>query len=258
MTARELIRHADADALAQSAVRRLVSSVTQAQAQRDLAHVVLTGGGIGTAVLAALAASAELDLIDWQRIHLWWGDERFVPSGDPDRNETGARVALIDALAIPAAHVHPMAGPDRAATAEESAADYSAQLRKIGGGQVPQFDVLLLGIGPDAHVASLFPGHPANQAQGDATAVHDSPKPPPTRVSLTFGALNRARATWVLASGESKAQAVQLVFAPQATAEQVPASGVHGSEQTLFLVDQAAAALLPAEFGSAEGWIAAD
>jgi len=253
VTARELIRHADADALAQAVARRLVDSVTQAQAKRGLAHLVLTGGGIGTATLAALAASAELGSIDWQRIHLWWGDERFVPSGDPDRNETGARAALIDALAIPEGHVHPMAGPDRAATPEDSAAGYSAQLREMGGGQVPQFDVLLLGIGPDAHVASLFPGHPANQATGVATAVHDSPKPPPTRVSLTFSALNRARATWVLASGQSKAEAIRLAFSPQATPEPVPASGVHGSERTLFLVDEDAAALLPAGFGSAAG-----
>jgi len=246
---RELIRHADADALAQAIAGRLVATVIEAQAQREVAHVVLTGGGIGTAVLVALAASPALSSIDWQRIHLWWGDERYVPTGDADRNETGARIALIDHVAIPRERVHSMAGPDRSASVEASAAAYTEALTEAGSGQIPQFDVLLLGIGPDAHVASLFPEHPAMHAEGWVVPVHNSPKPPPTRVSLSMATLNTARHTWVLASGASKSEAVRLAFEPNAEPWQVPASGVHGLQQTLFLVDEAAAADLPSDFG---------
>lgn len=252
MSKRELIRHADADALASAVVARLVTSVVQAQAERDVAHVVLTGGGIGTAVLAALASSADLQAIDWQRIHLWWGDERYVPEGDPERNETGARTALIDLVDIPADRVHAMAGPDRADSVEDSAAAYAALLTQFGKGAVPEFDVLLLGIGPDAHVASLFPDHPAWQEAGAVVPVHDSPKPPPTRVSMSLDTLNKARQTWVLASGSSKQDAVRSSFDEQATATSVPASAVHGTQATLFLVDEAAAAQLPVDFGQRE------
>ncbi len=252
MSPRELIRHADADALASAVARRLTASIVQAQAERGIAHVVLTGGGIGTAVLAALAASTEISQINWQRIHLWWGDERYVPEGDAERNETGAREALIDHVPIPPAHVHAMAGPDRAASVEESAAAYASVLDEAGAGSIPQFDVLLLGIGPDAHVASLFPGHPAWHEPGSVVAVHDSPKPPPLRVSMSLATLNRAREAWVLASGKSKEEAVFSSFEEHATAMAVPASGVSGTQQTLFLVDEAAAARLPADFGQPE------
>ncbi|MDO9486186.1 MAG: 6-phosphogluconolactonase [Actinomycetota bacterium] len=252
MSNRELIRHTNADTLAAAVAARLVASVVQAQEERDMAHVVLTGGGIGTAVLTALASSAEISMIDWARVHLWWGDERFVPEGDPERNETGARRALIDHVAIPESHVHVMAGPDRAASVEDSAADYTRLLEAAGAGAVPEFDVLLLGIGPDAHVASLFPDHPAWHEQGPVVAVHDSPKPPPTRVSLSLDTLNRARQTWVLASGTSKADAVMASFDVAANAMHVPASAVHGTQATLFLVDEDAAAKLPAQFGQLE------
>ncbi|MDP2012709.1 MAG: 6-phosphogluconolactonase [Actinomycetota bacterium] len=252
MSPRELRRHPDAAALAAAVARRLVASVVLAQAQRGVAHVVLTGGGIGTAVLVALAANPDTAQIDWQRIHLWWGDERYVPEGDPERNETGARAALIDHIPIPPGRVHAMAGPDRAASVEESAASYADLLNEVGEGSVPEFDVLLLGIGPDAHVASLFPEHPAWRETGEVVAVHDSPKPPPLRVSMSLPTLNRARQSWVLASGASKQDAVLWSFDEQATATAVPASGISGSQQTLFLVDEAAAAELPPNVGQSD------
>ncbi len=252
MSSRELIRHADAQVLAEAVANRLAASVVEAQTQRRIAHVVLTGGGIGTAVLVALAASAEVSTIDWQRIHLWWGDERYVVQGDADRNETGARKALIDHVAIPADRVHSIAGPDRVSSVEESADDYAASLIAVGQGAIPEFDVVLLGIGPDAHVASLFPGHPAWQESGAVVAVHDSPKPPPLRVSMSLATLNRGRQSWVLASGSSKQEAVRSSFEAHTSPMQVPASGVHGTQATLFLVDESAAAELPANFGREE------
>ena len=109
-----------------------------------------------------------------------------------------------------------------------------------------EFDVVLLGIGPDAHVASLFPEHPATHSEQVAVAVHNSPKPPATRVSLTFPTLNHARQAWILASGISKAQALRLALDPSAGPLQVPASGIQALH-TLFLVDEDATKELPAD-----------
>lgn len=249
MTSFDVLRHADADALAEAAAGRLVAAIVEAQEQRGIAHVVLTGGGIGTAVLVALAASPSVTAVDWRRIHLWWGDERYLPAGDADRNDTGARAALIDSVAIPRDRVHAIAGPDASASPEDAAAAYAQALRTAGAGTIPEFDVVLLGIGPDAHVASLFPEHPAIHVDGDVVAVHHAPKPPPTRVSMSLATLNTARQSLILASGTSKATAVRLTLDEHAGPLQVPASGIRAAQQTLVLVDEDAACELPADFG---------
>ncbi|HWG01046.1 MAG TPA: 6-phosphogluconolactonase, partial [Trebonia sp.] len=108
----EIIVHADASLLAQAVAARLVTGLADAVAATGHADVVLTGGGIGTAVLSALAAAPARDAVDWRHVDFWWGDERFRPAGDPERNETGARQALLDHIDADPARVHPMAGPD--------------------------------------------------------------------------------------------------------------------------------------------------
>jgi 6-phosphogluconolactonase len=215
---------------------------------------VLTGGGIGTQVLAELAAAPARDAVDWQHTDCWWGDERFLPAGHPDRNETGARAALLDHVDVDPGRVHAMPGPDGpdGNDPEAAAGRYAGWLRAACApgdhGQSPSFDILMLGIGPEAHVASLFPGLPAvHEQERSVVAVHDSPKPPPTRLTLTFPAIQAAREVWVLASGDDKAGAVQLALSG-AGQVQVPAAGARGREQTLFLLDRAAAAKVPAQF----------
>lgn len=252
MTSREILRHPGEPALARSVAGMLATRIAERQTQEPVVHLVLTGGGIGTAVLAELGKDPARDAVDWSRLHLWWGDERFEPSGSPERNETGARTVLLDHVPVPTDHVHPMAGPDLVATAEDAAARYADQLRDHAphGASVPDFAIVLLGIGPDAHVASLFPELPAVRIEHASTAaVHGSPKPPPTRVTLTFPALNAAREVWVLASGAEKADAIRLALDPAAGPWQVPAAGVHGVERTIFCVDEAAASRLPADMG---------
>lgn len=249
---REVLRHRDEPALARSVAGMLATRIAERQTQEPVVHLVLTGGGIGTAVLAELATDPVRDAVDWRRLQVWWGDERFEPTGAPERNETGARAALLDHVPIEPHHVHPMAGPDLVATAEESADRYASELRSHAphGAEVPDFAVVLLGIGPDAHVASLFPELPAVRRTDVATAaVHGSPKPPPTRVTLTLPAINAAREVWVLAAGPEKAEAIRLSCDPAAGPWQVPAAGVHGVERTLFCVDEAAASRLPADMG---------
>jgi 6-phosphogluconolactonase len=230
-------------------VTRLVDAV----AAKGQASIVLTGGGIGTKVLAELAAAPARDAVDWHRVEFWWGDERFLPTGDPERNETGARSALLDHVDVLPERVHPMPGPDGPDGADpEAAADrYASELQAAAQPQdregVPRFDVLLLGIGPDAHVASLFPGLPAlYEDDRTVVAVRGAPKPPPTRLSLTLPAIRSAQDVWILASGAEKAGAVRLALSGGGPV-QVPASGARGVQQTLFLLDRAAAAEVPVQ-----------
>jgi len=247
--------HRDAELLAQAVAARLVTRLVDACAAGASASLVLTGGGIGTRVLAELAAAPARDAIDWRRVDIWWGDERFLPSGHPERNETGARAALLDHIDISPDRVHPMPasdGPDGdnpEAAADRYADWLRAAARPEDHGDVPSFDVLLLGIGPDAHVASLFPGLPANYEQErTVVAVHGAPKPPPTRLTLTRPAILAARDVWIIASGADKAPAVRLALSG-AGPVQVPAAGARGRQQTLLLLDRAAAAEVPAQLG---------
>ncbi|MGV1007338.1 MAG: 6-phosphogluconolactonase [Dermatophilaceae bacterium] len=238
-----VVVHADAASLADACGARLLLALADAQASRGVAHAVLTGGSMGSAILASAGRSSFRDLVDWQRVHLWWGDERFLPEGDPDRNDTQNRAALLDRLPLLAEQVHRVAGPDVLATPDESARRYAAELARFAGTgqQVPEFDVLLLGVGPDGHICSLFPGHPALNVRDRPTAgVEGSPKPPPQRVTLTFPALAAARHTWFLVSGPEKADAVSRAVAGAPT-DQVPAGTPRGQESTLWLVDVAAA-----------------
>jgi 6-phosphogluconolactonase len=244
----EVFVHASGDLLASAAAARTVTTLADAVAARGRAHLVLTGGGIAALVMAAIAASPARDAVDWRLVDFWWGDERFEVTGDQQRNETGARSALLDHLDADPARVHVIPGPDGpdGDDPDAAAARYAAELAAAAGpGSVPAFDVLMLGIGPEGHVASIFPDSPAAHAGGSVVAVRNSPKPPPTRISLTFGALQTAREVWVLASGAEKAEAVAAALSGVSQVT-LPAAGARGLNRTLFLIDEAAAAKLPA------------
>lgn len=235
--------HPDAATLADAVAARLVTALIDVQSEREVAELVLTGGSMGSATVAALARQPARSAVDWSRVQVWWGDERYLPAGDPGRNDAQSDDAGLGELGLDPALVHRVPGPDQAATAEDAAARYAETLAGRASGP---FDVVLLGMGPDGHVASLFPRHPAQRTTGtDAVAVHDSPKPPPDRVSLTFPALARSRQVWLLVAGAEKADAVAAAQAPGATAWDVPASAVHGRDETLWLVDLAATTRLP-------------
>ncbi len=249
MSETSVIVHADATALADAVAARLAVRLLEAQAARGYADVVLTGGRIADAVHRSLAGSTARDSIDWSRVDVWWGDERFLPAGDPERNETQARAALLDVVGVAPARVHAMAasdgpdGTDAAAAAARYAADL-ARSAQPGSEELPHFDVLMLGIGEDGHIASLFPEHPGLYATGTVIPVHNSPKPPPTRISLTREAINTAEEVWLIASGAGKADAISLALAG-AGPTQIPAAGAQGVARTLWLLDEAAAAQLP-------------
>jgi 6-phosphogluconolactonase len=252
VSAPTVLVHRDETLLARAVAARLVTRLVDVQSARGTASLVLTGGGVGIRVLSELAASPARDAVDWDMLDLWWGDERFLPSGHPDRNETQARAALLDAVAVDPARVRPMPGPDACDDAEQAAERYAAWLAAAATpedhGPVPAFDVLLLGIGPEGHTASLFPGQPAVYDERPVVAVHGSPKPPPTRLTLTFPAINAARQVWVVVAGASKAAAVAMALGG-AGRVQVPAAGVRGRERTLWLLDAAAASKVPTGLG---------
>lgn len=251
MTAPSLVVHRDTDTLAAAVAARLVTRLVDLQAARAHASLALTGGGIGTGVLRSIASSPARDAVDWSRLEVWWGDERFLPTGHAERNETQARAALLDHVPLDPALVHPMGasdgpdGDDPEAAAERYAAELARAARPEDHGPVPSIDVILLGVGPDAHVASLFPGLPALHERRPVVAVRGAPKPPPTRLTLTLPTIRAASEVWLVAAGEEKAGAVRLALSG-AGEVQVPAAGARGRHRTLWLLDRAAASKLPA------------
>ncbi|MGW4238943.1 6-phosphogluconolactonase [Streptomyces sp. NPDC004749] len=251
MSTPQLVVHRDKELMAQAAAARLITKIVDAQAARGSASVVLTGGRNGNGVLAALAAAPARDAVDWSRLDLWWGDERFLPEGDPERNVTQARQALLDSVPLDPARMHAMAasdgpyGSDVEAAAAAYAAELAAAARPEDHAPVPSFDVLMLGVGPDTHVASLFPELPGvRETERTVVAVHGAPKPPPLRISLTLPAIRAAHEVWLLAAGEDKAKAAEMALSG-AGEIQAPAAGAQGRARTLWLLDAAAASALP-------------
>jgi 6-phosphogluconolactonase len=249
-----VVVHADRALLAEAVAARLIVRLLDAQAVRGQASIVLTGGGVAAETYEALCASPARSAVDWSYVDVWWGDERFLPSGHPDRNETQARAALLDALPLDPARVHPMPpsdGPD-GNDPEAAASRYAEALAvaaKPGTARLPHFDVLLLGIGEDGHVASVFPEHPVAYETRPVSAVRGSPKPPPVRLTLTLPAINTAEEVWLVAAGADKSSAVSMALAG-AGPVQVPVAGVHGVDRTLWLLDRAAAASVSPKFRS--------
>jgi 6-phosphogluconolactonase len=237
----------DGDALVEAAGGRLVESIQKTAAARGRALIVLTGGGNGIGLLRYLATRR--DQIEWSKVHLFWGDERYVPEDDGERNDKQAREALLDHIDIPSSHVHPMPASDGEFGADLAAAALAyEQLLAVHaepGHPVPTFDVHLLGMGPEGHINSLFPDTPAvRETSRMVVAVEDSPKPPPQRITLTLPAIQRSREVWLMVSGAGKADAAAAAIGGASPAK-VPAAGAVGLETTLWLLDQGAASKLP-------------
>ena len=244
MTSPDVRRGASRAELATSVASALLERLVQAQADGGVPQVGLTGGSIADELHREVARLSPGSGVDWSRVVLWWGDERWLPAGDVDRNEVQARAAFIDAVGVDRLNVHPMPVSDEGLSLAEAATHYSEAIREHGAGS---FTVLMLGIGPDGHVASLFPGHPAAVVR-DAIAVpvEDSPKPPPERISLTFEAMERSDAVWFVAAGADKADAVAAAMTGPAEigspeAIECPARVPRGTVETVWWLDPATA-----------------
>jgi 6-phosphogluconolactonase len=238
----------DSDALVAAAGERLISVVGEAIAARGKALVVLTGGGNGNKLMRFLATQS--GRIDWAKVHVFWGDDRYVAEDDDERNDKQAREALLDHVDIPARNVHAMAAADgefgndlaAAALAYEQILAANAE----PGDPAPDFDVHLLGVGPEGHINSLFPDTPAvRETTRLVVDVEDSPKPPPLRITLTLPAIQRSREVWLLVSGAEKAEAVAGAVGG-ADPVSIPAAGAIGREHTIWFLDSGAASELPA------------
>ena len=255
---REIVVSQDAPGLVDIIDARFQNVVSELLAHQDLVHVVLTGGTVGIALLRPLDETHQLD---WSRIHVWWGDERWVPSGHADRNEGQATEALLARVHIPAQNIHRFPASDAGLSLDQAAREYQAELESFAPPlrrtdflgahfnetetfRTPAFDITFLGVGPDSHVASLFPGlSGVLNRHASVIAVRDSPKPPAERLSLTLPTLNASQRIWVVAAGADKATAVchGLIVSDASVA---PVSAVCGTIETVFFTDAAAAALV--------------
>ncbi len=244
---RQLEVLADGDAVANAIADRAVAVIIAAIAERGVAHVCLTGGRGGTSAMAAIGSHADASGIDWSKVEFWWSDERYLPEGDPQRNETGAREALLDKVDVDPVKVHPMPRSEVAGSDEgldEAAAAYAQELiDSHGSDENIAFDINMLGIGEDAHCASLFPGRDEQFEPETVVAVRNSPKPPPLRTTFTMQTINASKRVWLIASGEGKADAVALIQS-DARAKDAPSGAARGSVETILFADEAAASKL--------------
>lgn len=247
---RRVLVHQDAQALTAAVAARFITKVVDLLDKRPEVNVVLTGGTAGIGVLRAINSSPARDTIDWSRVQLWWGDERWLPSGDADRNDQQARDALLDHVALVPKNVHYFPASDGPLELDAAAVDYARELVEAApeGETAPRFDITFLGVGPDGHIASLFPGREEGIRTTDTTviSVRNSPKPPPERLSLTLGVLNSSDRIWLVMSGADKASALGLALAGVSKFE-VPAAAAEGRKRTVFFVDKDAAAEVPPE-----------
>jgi 6-phosphogluconolactonase len=237
----------DSQALVDAAATRLTDTIGKAVAARGRALVVLTGGGNGIGLLRSLVDRP----IEWSKVHLFWGDERYVPEDDDERNDKQARAALLDHVDIPSSQVHPMPASDGEFGGDLAAAALAYEqllaANAAPGPPVPSFDVHLLGMGPEGHINSLFPDTPAVlETTRMVVSVDDSPKPPPQRITLTLPAIARSREVWLMVSGAGKADAAAAAIGGAAPVS-VPAAGAIGQETTLWLLDEDAASKLPSD-----------
>jgi 6-phosphogluconolactonase len=239
-------KYPDAAALVAAVGDRLVGAIVTAVESRGVAYIVLTGGGTGVKLLKHVGDHAAK--IDWSKVHLFWGDDRYVPADDDERNDKQAREALLDHIDIPAANVHAMPASDGefGDDIDAAALSYEQVLAANAGnsGPTPDFDVHLLGMGAEGHVNSLFPHTPAvRETTRLVVGVTDSPKPPPRRITLTLPAVQRSREVWLVVAGSEKADAVAAAVGGAAPVD-VPAAGAIGREATVWFLDEAAAAKL--------------
>jgi len=216
--------------LAEAAASWTAARITSAVGERGACYLALAGGETPRGCYERLARPPYRDALPWPSVFVYWSDERQVPLDDPSSNYAMAKAALLDHLRIPPEQVFPLVG------------DPTPALRRIpadAGGR-PRFDLIHLGMGEDGHTASLFPGSPVlEEVRAPVAQVHDAPKPPPERLSLTLPLLNAARAVLLLVPGASKREALARVLRRDPA---LPASHVQPLDGELaFIVDRAAA-----------------
>ena len=224
----------NADDVASTVVAELVDLIQERSVAGADVHISLTGGTVGNQIAKALLSDEGVR--NCRSLHLWWSDERYVPVGHDDRND----LVLQDLLDGCLAKVHAVPGPDSSESVQGSAKAYAHELHLATTTRFcatnTLMDVCVLGMGPDGHIASLFPGSATLDATEGVVAVSDSPKPPPVRVTWTYSTINASEQVWLVVTGASKAAAAAQLQAG-ASIEEIPATGVHGKQLTRLILD---------------------
>ena len=225
------------DALSEAATAHILSKIEQTKGPF---HLVLSGGSTPKKLYAMLASPAHQAEMPWSRIHFWFGDERFVPPSDPDSNEGMARAAMLDHVPVPANNVH---GMYRAGSAEDAARAYESEIRDHV--EERGFDLTLLGLGPDAHTASLFPGDPSISEKARWVVASTGAAGVKQRLTLTAPLLNRSQEVLFLVAGKDKAEPLSKVLGADYDPNRYPAQIVaRNAPRVFWFLDESAAASL--------------
>jgi len=220
----DLTLYADAKELSEEVTVQILASIEKGLKLKNQYHLVLTGGTLGIQISEALVNEFNADPDGFTGLHIWWSDERFVPADSVERNAFPFHKTVVNSKIV----IHQVLASDVAKSIEESVSDYELALENV------DIDLNILGLGPDGHVASLFPGVADIDDQRRIFAITDSPKPPPARVSFTMSTINSAQEVWIVAAGESKAEAVTKIIEGDLS---IPASYVRGHSHTRLIVD---------------------
>jgi 6-phosphogluconolactonase len=236
--------HESAEELATSVAGAFLRLVAVHQASGEVPQVALTGGTIADKIHREIARLGADSDVDWSRVDFFWGDERYVAPDSDDRNAKSARAVMLDVLPVDPARIHEIPSTADADTVDAAASAYADTVRSMGSGS---FDLLMLGVGPDGHIASLFPGFPQLEIDDAiAAGVTGSPKPPPERVTLTYPALAHSEEVWFVVSGSEKAEAVgRALAATPPPVQEIPAAGVRGQVATIWFLDRDSASHVP-------------
>jgi 6-phosphogluconolactonase len=220
----DLTLYADATELAAEVIAQALALIGKALKVQSEFHLVLTGGSLGLSISEGLVQEFNSVQDGFKGLHIWWSDERFVEAESTERNASIFHKKLLNSNLV----VHQVPAKDQVERIEDSLAIYEKSLKGIA------LDLNILGVGPDGHVASLFPGFTDIDDQRQVIAITDSPKPPAERITFTMATINSAREVWIVAAGESKSEAVTKIIEADLS---IPASYVRGSNHTRLIVD---------------------
>jgi 6-phosphogluconolactonase len=224
--------------VAHQASREILETLVAAVTKNGRANVALTGGTVGILTLAALAEQPDLERLDLSKVDFWWGDERYVDSASAERNSVQARQALFQRVVVPEVNIHEFPATDDSADLLRAKTIFENRITKHFGSDTPVFDLVILGMGPDGHVASLFPGHEALAQKEVIVAEPKSPKLPAERLSLSYAVINAAVKIVFVVSGIDKSDAFTQVHTDENC--ELPAAKISAIGETIWFVDQAA------------------
>lgn len=228
----------DLAALSRAAAEESARIANESAQQRGRCTIALSGGHTPRELYLVWAAEYR-QRIPWQEIHIFWGDERYVPPEDPRSNYRMASETLLESVPVPPANIHPV--PTQLASPKEAAREYEMAMRRIFPGAWPDFDLILLGTGPEGHTASLFPHSPALEEKARWVVAVRAPAEPPQRISFTLPVLNHARNVFLLLAGKEKQGIVERLRAnPEEQSLDIPVSLIRPAARAIWFVDEAA------------------